>query len=106
MKVFSVAKISEPIKFQIDADEFEAIAPGQLPAGILAKYFDAINDGKLFLAHDEFFAAVLTEDSNKIFQDRLNNKENPITVAVLGDVAAWLLGDVYMGEVSGESKES
>jgi hypothetical protein len=96
-KTFNITKTDEPITFDIDGEEFEAIAADRLPAGALADYFQHINEGNLFKAHDAFFETVLTEDSYKRFNDRLHSKENPITVNVLGDIAAWLLGDEYMG---------
>lgn len=104
-KTFNVTKTEEPITFNVDEDEFEAIPADRLPAGALASYFQHINDGNLFKAHDAFFETVLTEDSYKRFNERLNSKENPITVNILGDIAAWLLGDEYMGgKVSEEAK--
>jgi hypothetical protein len=96
-KTFNVTKTAEPITFDIDGEEFEAIPSDRLPAGALATYFQHINDGNLFKAHDSFFEVVLTDDSYKRFNSRLNDKDNPITVSVLGDIAAWLLGDEYMG---------
>lgn len=96
-KTFNVTKTDEPITFAVDEDEFEAIPADRLPAGSLADYFQNINEGNLFKAHDSFFSAILTEDSYKRFNDRLHSKESPITVQVLGDIAAWLLGDEYLG---------
>ncbi len=105
-KTFNVTKTEEPITFDVDGEEFEAIPADRLPAGALASYFQHINDGNLFKAHDSFFEVVLTEDSYKRFNERLNSKENPITVSVLGDIAAWLLGDEYMGgKASEEAKQ-
>ena len=101
-KTFNVTKTEEPITFNVDEDEFEAIPADRLPAGALATYFQLINEGNLFKAQDAFFETVLTEDSYKRFNDRLNSKDNPITVQVLGDIAAWLLGDEYMGGKASE----
>lgn len=103
-KTFNAAKASEAVTFAIDDDEFEAIPATSLPAGVLAQYFQDINEGKLFDAHSGFFKEVLTEDSYKIFSDRLTSKEKPITVTLLGEIASWLLGDVYMGGNTEESK--
>lgn len=96
-KTFSVVKTDEPITFTVDADEFEAIAADRLPAGAIATYFQNINEGNLFAAHDAFFQAVLTETSYKLFNERLNSNENPINIKVLGEIASWLLGEEYMG---------
>lgn len=101
-KTFNVTKTDEPITFDVDGEEFEAIPADRLPAGALATYFQHINEGNLFKAHDAFFQTVLTDDSYKRFNERLNSKDNPITVQVLGDIAAWLLGDEYMGGKAGE----
>lgn len=96
-KTFNVTKTDEPITFAVDEDEFEAIPADRLPAGSLADYFQNINEGNLFKAHDSFFSAILTEDSYTRFNERLHSKEKPITVQILGDIAAWLLGDEYLG---------
>lgn len=96
-KTFNVTKTEEPITFDVDGEEFEAIPADRLPAGALAEYFQNINDGNLFKAHDAFFKTVLTEDSYKRFDARLNSTDSPITIVVLGEIAAWLLGDEYMG---------
>src|SRR5690554_5401168 len=74
-KVFNAAKASEAVTFAIDDDEFEAIPATSLPAGVLAQYFQDINEGKLFDAHSGFFKEVLTEESFKVFSDRLKSKE-------------------------------
>jgi len=101
LKTFNIGEISEPVKFAIDDDEFEAIPANRLPAGALAKYFSAINDSRIFDAHEFFFQAVLTEESYKTFDSRLNSIEKPITIGIMGDIAAWLLGEVYLqGEAS------
>lgn len=104
-KTFNVTKTDEPITFDVDGEEFEAIPADRLPAGALADYFQLINEGNLFKAHDAFFEVVLTEDSYKRFDARLNSKDNPITVTVLGEIAAWLLGDEYMGGKAAETTE-
>lgn len=105
-KTFNVTKTEEPITFDVDDEEFEAIPADRLPAGALATYFQHINEGNLFKAHDAFFETVLTEDSYKRFNARLNNKEKPITITVLGDIASWLLGDEYMGGKVTEESDS
>ena len=107
LKAFSTGIVGEPVTFEIDDDEFEAIPVNKLPAGALAKYFSLINDNKLFDAQEYFFVRVLTEESFKVFKDRLESTEKPITISVMGDVAAWLLGEVYLqGEATEEPKPS
>src|SRR6266542_1126300 len=85
------------VRFQVDLDSFEAISPNKLPAGVLATYFELIQDGKLFEAHLQFFESVLTPESYEKFKERINSKESPITLQLLGDICTWLLGDVFMG---------
>lgn len=107
IKTFDIGEVEEPVKFKVGDDEYTAIPANRLPAGALAKYFSAINDNRVFDAHEELFKVVLTEESNTLFLDRLYSVEKPITIGVLGDIAAWLLGEVYMqGEASEESKQS
>lgn len=97
MKTFKVTKTNEPIIFEVNDEKFEAVPADNLSAGILSEYFQNINEGNLFKAHDYFFKTVLIEESYERFYTRLNSKTNPITVKVLGDITAWLLGDEYMG---------
>lgn len=106
IKKFSLAAVSEAITFDVDTDTFTALPANRLPAGFIAQYFADINDGKLFEAHLSFFKAVLTEDSWKLFDERLSSTSSPITVALMGDVATWLLGEQYMGGGEGNSEES
>lgn len=101
MKKFTNTASEETIKFEIDGDEFEAVAPKHMPASVLETYFKNIKAGDLFDAHNNFFKEALTEASHKIFTDRLMSRENPITLEMLGEVSSWLLGDEYMGGGSG-----
>jgi hypothetical protein len=98
MKTFNSKPVSEPITFVIDDDEFTAIPATQLPGGVLDVYFKKVKEGEIFDAHIEFFRFALTEDSFKIFEERFNSKDKPITLTMLSDVSTWLLGSVYMGE--------
>lgn len=104
-KTFNVSTVIEPVTFNIDDDEFEALPANRLPAGVLVKYFQKINESQLFDANDEFFKSVLTEESAKLFIDRISSTEKPITIAVMGEVASWLIGEVYLqGEATEEPK--
>lgn len=105
IKRFNMGTMAEPVTFMIDEDEFEAIPSNRLPAGSLAKYFAAVSDSKIFEAQELFFKAVLTDESYKRFEERINSMENPITIGVMGDIASWLLGEVYLqGEATAEPK--
>lgn len=106
MKQFKLAEATEVVKFKIDEDEFEALPANRLSAGALAKYFEEVNDGKLFEAHMSFFAAVLTEESYKLFDQRMHSKDWPITLKMMADISTWLLGDVYMGGKASDSDTS
>lgn len=106
MKQFKLAEATEIVKFSIDNDEFEAIPANRLSAGALAKYFEQVNEGKLFEAHMIFFETVLTEESYKLFDQRMHSKDWPITLKMMADVSTWLLGDIYMGGKAGDSDSS
>lgn len=106
MKKFNIAEATETVKFSIDNDEFEAVPANRLSAGTLAKYFQEINDGKIFEAHMSFFQSVLTEESYKLFDQRMHSKDWPITLKMMADVSTWLLGDVYMGGKASDSDTS
>lgn len=107
MKTFTSKPQAEPVTFTIDEDEFEAIPANQLPGGVVNEYFKKVSKGEIFEAHEDLFKFVLTEESYKIFQERYTTKnEQPITITMLGEVAAWLLGTVYMGEDGGTDQEA
>lgn len=106
MKQFSLTEATETVKFKIDNDDFEAIPANRLAAGALAKYFEQVNDGKIFEAHMIFFETVLTEESYKLFDQRMHSKDWPITMQMMADVSSWLLGDVYMGGKASDSDTS
>ena len=107
MKTFTSKPQAEPVTFNIDEDEFEAIPSNQLPGGVVNEYFKKVSKGEVFEAHEELFKFVLTEESYKIFQERYTTKnDKPITITMLGEVAAWLLGSVYMGEAGDTDQEA
>lgn len=106
MKVFTNKASEVTIKFEIDEDEFEAVAPKNVPASVLETYFKNVKNGEIFEAHRQFFVQVLTDESHKIFVDRLISRENPITLEMLGEISSWLIGDEYMGGGSGNGSST
>lgn len=106
MKKFNLTEATEPVIFEIDNDKFEALPANRLSAGALAKYFEQVNEGKIFEAHMVFFETVLTEESYKLFDQRMHSKDWPITMQMMADVSSWLLGEVYMGGKASASDTS
>lgn len=107
MKTFTSKPQEDPVKFVIDEDEFEAIPANLLPGGVVNEYFKKVSKGEIFEAHEDLFKFVLTEESYKVFQERYTTKnDQPITITMLGEVAAWLLGSVYMGEAGDTDQEA
>lgn len=96
MKTFEVSDFQEPMEFQVGKDVFRAIAPERLPGNVLIRYSETVSAGKLYEAHQVFFARCLEKESADLFAHRLDSKENPITLTVMAQVAEWLMGQ-YSG---------
>lgn len=90
MKTFKVANATEPLEFQIGDDVFTAIPANRLPGYVLIKYVELVQEGKIYKAHQELFAKALVAESSKLFLDRLDSIENPITLEQMVEVAEWL----------------
>lgn len=91
MKKFSVADAKEPIEFQVGNDTFYALAPENLPANVLIRYTESVQEGQLFEAHKTFFNRVLVGESADQFNFRLDSTEKPITLSTMVQVAEWLV---------------
>lgn len=90
-KVFAVSDSDEPVEFDISPDSFTALKPGEVPANVLIKYSEQVQAGKLYEAHQDFFERVLIGESAKVFKDRLDSSETPITLNTMIEVAGWLV---------------
>jgi hypothetical protein len=91
MKKFTVADTVEPLEFEIGEDKFKAIAPERLPGNVLIRYAEQVSQGKLYEAHQIFFARCLEKESAELFAFRMDSKENPINLGVMAQVAEWLV---------------
>jgi hypothetical protein len=90
VKRFEVATNAEPIEFSVGDDVFKAVAPERLPGNILIRYAEKVSAGRLYEAHQEFFARCLEKESAELFAFRLDSKENPINLSVMAQVAEYL----------------
>lgn len=91
MKVFEIAKSTQPLEFQVGSDLFTAYPPEELPAYVLIEYSELVQAGKIHDAHKAFFSKTLVPESHTIFNQRLNSHDNPITLAVMIQVSEWLV---------------
>jgi hypothetical protein len=98
IKEFKLSEEKEPVPFKIGTDIFHAVPPGRLPANVQIRYAEHVGDGKLYEAHRRFFRDALEDASVERFMERLDSKEEPITLHVMAQVANWLLGEVYSGD--------
>lgn len=106
MKTFKQSGSTEEVEFSIDDEVYKAVPPRSLPATALIRYAETVAEGKLFAAHERFFADALTEDSYKIFYDRLDSGQNPINITTMIEVASWLVGDIYGANPTEPVKQS
>lgn len=90
-KSFATSDALEAIEFDVDGDDFLAVAPNRLPAYTLIRYSEQVTDGKLYEAHKLFFNSVLTGDSAERFDARLNDRDKPITLPMMIEIAQYLI---------------
>lgn len=98
MKQFTTR--SEPIRFRIDDDDFEAAS--EIPAatlfelaGVKDEIRAAENRTQQFDALLSIFQKLLTDESYKMLHDRVSSREKPIPNKTLMEVMDWLLGEGY-----------
>lgn len=90
MKEFKVSNSSEKISFKIGDDVFHAVAPDKLPGNVLIRYAEEVQAGKLYDANEKFFNRALDKTSAELFNHRLDDQENPITLETMMQVVEWL----------------
>lgn len=101
-KTFEVSDSTEVVEFTVPGNPdstFKAVSAAQLPAVALIRYAELVNAGDLWRAHKLFFEDVLEPDSYLAWDERLNSKDNPITMTTMVKIASWLVGEVYGGVV-------
>lgn len=92
-KSFSSSDALDKVTFDVDGEDFIASPPNRLPANVLIRYSEKVQEGKLYEAHQEFFSKVLEEDSGTRFNHRLNSSDNPITLAMMIEIAEFLINE-------------
>lgn len=92
-KSFSTADALENIEFDVDGEDFLAYPPNRLPANVLIRYSEQVQEGKLYEAHQAFFDKALQPESALRFQHRLNDHEKPITLPMMIQVAEYLINE-------------
>ena len=98
MKQFKVARSAkEGVRFKIDNDEFVALPAEDLPGGILLDLGAAAsgNPQEQSLALLSFLRLALEPDSVDLLERRLRDPRNPIPLTMIGEVAGWLMEEVY-----------
>lgn len=101
MKEFHGSEAKEDVQFKIGSDTFTAIAPSKLPGNALLRYVQMVSSGQLLGAHTMLFNIVLDAKSSETFLERLDDKDNPITLTTMAEVANWLIEEVYGGKGTG-----
>lgn len=91
MKEFTVSSGMEKIQFKVGDDLFVAVAPDRLPGNVLIRYAEKAQAGKLYEGNLEFFNYALEDESAALFKNRLDSKDNPITLDVMTQVVEWLV---------------
>lgn len=89
-KIFKAAAAQEPLEFEIDGDNFVAIAPNRLPGNVLIAYVEDVQEGRVYQGHKNLFDKSLLPESAVRFNERLNSVENPINLQQMIEVAEWL----------------
>jgi len=100
VKSFSVGHADEqPITFDVDGDEFQAVPASRLPG---SAFVDLASMGEASTAQQlamvgHFLDMALVPDSAVRFAARMRDAGQPITLATATDVMVWLVEEVYTG---------
>lgn len=93
-KEFAAATNTEPVTFLVGGDLFKA-AP-QCPAGVMLAVASSSSETSAAQATVDFLNAVLLPESRELFNQRLVDAANPISMTQLTDILGWLM-EVYTG---------
>jgi hypothetical protein len=107
---------SEPIRFRINDDVFEA--PSVLPVPVMQQLASAAadlksqgSDAQALESIVHVFDVILVDESATLFRTRVNSKANPVGIKQIIDIMMWLL-EVYglrptdQSSVSSDSSET
>lgn len=100
MKQFVIAKSAkEGTPFEIDGDVFVARPAADLPGGILLDLAATMtgDTSEQTLAMFSFLRLALEPESVALLEKRLRDPERPIPIPMVGEVATWLMEEVYSG---------
>jgi len=89
---------SGPVRFSMDGDVFEAVP--EIPASQMVDLIDRLQAAEAdpadrFRQILEVLQRLLTPDSRGMFERRLSDPANPISVTQLTELTNWLVGEVY-----------
>lgn len=93
-KSFKTSEALESVTFDVDGEDFIALPPNRLPANVLIRYSETVQDGKLYEAHKDFFNKVLVDDSAVRFEQRLNSGADDkvtVTLPMMIEIAEYLI---------------
>lgn len=103
-KEFEIADAGEETRFTVGGEKFTGVPANRLPGNALVRYTEALERGRVYEANITFVRDCLTGDSADRFLNRMDSKDNPITLKTLGDILNWLVGEVY-GKFSSSDDE-
>lgn len=94
---------AEPVRFKMDGDVFDAVPeiPAHLMRQLAEKFGSAAeptNPADVLSRYDDMLAVMrqlLVPDSREVFERRLSDGANPISLPQLQDLIVWLMGEVY-----------
>lgn len=90
---------SDPVQFSMDGDTFEAVP--EIPAYVLAELVERFSTATTTDAAAQFkqmlsvIRQLLVPDSRDLFERRLSDGANPISLPQLQELITWLMGEVY-----------
>lgn len=94
---FTKKKKSEPVTFELDGDLFECVK--KMPVE-LTKQISGLKNAESTVARLDMLIDMvrnlLRESSLELFNNRLNNKDEPIDIEEIGEIVEWLV-EVYTG---------
>lgn len=90
-KSFKTSEALENVEFDVDGEDFIAVPPNRLPANVLIRYSEKVQEGKLYEAHRDFFNRALVEESAARFEAKLSSGDTPVTLPMMIEIAEYLI---------------
>lgn len=88
---FGTTTKSEPLVIDVNGEDYSFRPADQVPAFALLQYSQEVSAGNLLEAHKTLFSRVLLPDYTEVFLKKLEDDENPISLAIMIEIAEYIV---------------